>query len=94
MEEICAVGERKATSGVGLPFTEDSRGGWVLWESQAVLTLRDTLPGVPAPRHLGWKQGNRTLLPCCTTALVPCLAVKKGTGMRSGIIMHNAKKLN
>lgn len=76
MEEICAVGERKATSGVGLPLTEDSRGGWVLWESQAVLTLPDTLPGVPAPRHLGTSAGSRETGPCSLAApLLWCLVL-------------------
>lgn len=69
LEEICAVGERKPTSGVGLTLAEDSRGEWVLWERQAVLTLHDTCLGSSLA-------GNQAAGPCSTAPpLLWCLTL-------------------
>jgi len=70
----------------------------LLGKRLAVLALRDPLPRAPPPAALleGRVPPGGTLLRSCTTARMPHPAAKKATaaGMWSGIIMHNAKKMN
>lgn len=78
-----------------LTIVRDER---LLGERLAVLSLRDTLPEVSPSTALleAEYQAGRALLWSCVTVLMPYLAAKKATvsGMWSGNIMHNAKKMN